>query len=122
MLLTFLGGLLGLCLVSPWALEWYKLTRPDANISTFGVGKDGEQVYLFLGHGMNDKLLVDRLRDVPKEGRHSLVFRYTTVSDESVDRLLKYKNTVSLDLRGTLITEEGERKLRVGLPECQIRR
>ncbi len=121
-LLAVSGVILGLCTASPWALEWHKMTRPEANITTYGVGDEGEQVYLFLGRGMNDLLLDDRLMDVPVNGRHSFVFHYTTVSDESIRRLRQFKNTVSLDLRGTLITDEGERELGVALPGCKFRR
>jgi len=44
------------------------------------------------------------------------------ITDQSVDALLTFRNLRMLDISGTRISEEGYRRLREGLPDCDIER
>ncbi len=98
---------------------WHKAMNPDANMRTYGV-QGGVQVYHYWGRGFDDAMFADCSREIPLRGAHILVFRYTSLSDQSVQRLIQFPNTVALDIRGTRITYAGAKVLRDALPDCKI--
>lgn len=56
-------------------------------------------------------------------GLHKLTkleLSYTRITDASVDKLLEFKRLQTLHLTGTLLTPEGVKRVREGLPRCQI--
>lgn len=117
-------GVLGLCAVTPWIVDWwrwsYHFPRWETYFST-EVAEGGGQIYRLVGPGVDDKLCADWLQQfIPHDGRNIIVFESTCVTDQSIDELKSLIGTVQMDLRGTLVTEDGCQELRCTLPNCEI--
>lgn len=51
---------------------------------------------------------------------HELNLRFTLISDDGIDSILKLKSLRHLDVSESYISDAGLKRLRVGLPDCEV--
>ena len=102
-----------------------RLPTPQPNFNvvvSHGRDSDGSYVLEFWGNGIGDRRLTSHLAEIPKNRKLVVYFRHTRVTDAGIRGLSEFPNLVSVDLRGTTVTEDGGNWLRNRLPSCAIRR
>ena len=104
-------------------LAHWRVVQPDfSRTISYEPDADGTYVLEFWGKGFGDETLSYQLGEIPKNRRLVLYFRHTQVTDVGIRVLGDYPNLVSVDLRGTAVSENGEEWLRSRLPGCAVRR
>ncbi len=104
-------------------LAYRRLVQPDFyRTISYETDSDGTYTIEFWGNGIGDDGLRHTFTDIPKNRKLVVRFRHTRVTDAGIRVLGDYRNLVSADLRGTDVSENGEKWLRARLPGCNVRR
>ncbi len=104
-------------------LAYRRLVQPGFNRTiSYEPDSDGTYILEFWGNGIGDDMLRYKFADIPKNRKLVVRFRHTRVTNTGIRVLGGYPNLVSADLRGTAVSENGEKWLRGRLPDCAVRR